>query len=291
MDASIAAAPPGRRSTPQVIALVREAAARLSLSVEILDPEYGHLFRLHDRQRSVTLLGGRSPLNDAVAARICEDKYYTAMVLQATGIRTPAGVRCLKPDHFQLEDYRDRAGREPGRSFAREHGFPVVVKPNRLSHGRAIYLTYDQAEMDRAIDRVWRHDYLALVQEPVPGIDLRIDILDDEFLAGYYRHPSESTDREHEVDLLNLAQGARAEVLEEVSPEWLDCCRVIGRIMNLRHYGIDFKLPAADAPPDRVTVIEVNSSPLLVQLYKLGYVEEAVSGQTRVLRAIMDGRP
>ncbi len=109
MDASIAAAPPGRRSTPQVIALVREAAARLSLSVEILDPEYGHLFRLHDRQRSVTLLGGRSPLNDAVAARICEDKYYTAMVLQAAGIRTPEGVRCLKPDHFQLEDYRDRA--------------------------------------------------------------------------------------------------------------------------------------------------------------------------------------
>ena len=158
MDASIAAAPPGRRSTPQVIALVREAAARLSLSVEILDPEYGHLFRLHDRQRSVTLLGGRSPLNDAVAARICED--------------------------FELEDYRDRAGKEPGRTFARERGFPVIVKPNRLSHGRSIYLTYDQTEMDRAIDLVWRHDYLALVQEPVPGIDLRIDILDDEFLAG-----------------------------------------------------------------------------------------------------------
>ena len=57
--------------------------------------------------------------------------------------------------------------------------------------------------------------------------------------------------------------------------------------MNLHHIGIDFRVPTTRATPDQSTIIEVNSSPLLVQLHKLGFEEEAIAGQVRVLKAIL----
>ena len=39
-------------------------------------------------------------------------------------------------------------------------------------------------------------------------------------------------------------------------------------------------------PPERATVIEVNSSPLLVRIHDLGWQEQAIQAQMRVLRAL-----
>jgi len=59
--------------------------------------------------------------------------------------------------------------------------------------------------------------------------------------------------------------------------------------MNLRHFGVDLRAPGFDGDPARATILEVNSSPLLVQLYRSGHAELAVQGQMKVLAAILDG--
>jgi glutathione synthase/RimK-type ligase-like ATP-grasp enzyme len=278
---------------PQVLNLIRQAAHELGLDVRILDPEYGHLFALTDGRRSIALLGGRSPLNDSVAARICEDKYYTGLLLEQAGLRVPASARCLKPGHFQPDIYQDKVGQQPGVAFARRHGFPVIVKPNRMSHGREICVVNSSVELSHAIDRVWRVDYIALVQEPIPGVDVRLDYLNGTYLAGYVRTTgtnggdrSAATGEPERIEILNLARGAQATVLDSPPEAWHTYCIHIGRLLNLRHFGVDLRTTSLDADPTAATVIEVNASPLLLQLHKLGFTEQALRGQVEVLRAI-----
>ena len=62
----------------RVVAFQIEAAKRLGLDARILDPEFGHLFEISDGRRSTRLLGGRSPLNDSVAARLAEGHFGNA---------------------------------------------------------------------------------------------------------------------------------------------------------------------------------------------------------------------
>jgi len=280
--------PPQARE-PKVVALIRRAALQMGLRVECPDAEFGHLICLADDHRKVTLLGGKSPLNDAVAARICEDKYYTGVLLERAGFRVPHSVRCLKPGHFQQEDYARSTGFGPAALFAKQHGYPLVVKPNRLSHGRAVQLVYDQSEMFCAIDAVWQGDYIALAQTACPGTDMRLDFLDGQFLVGYVRKPdfeSDAESGEHGIAILNLAQGARAELLNDIPKPWLTFGRRIGELLNLRYFGVDLKAPGMDSELFSACVIEVNASPVFVQLFELGFETEAVAAQRRVLEAV-----
>lgn len=271
---------------PRVIALIKEAAATLDIDVKTLDPEYGLLIELTRGAECVTLLGGRSPLNDAVAARICEDKYYTGLILGRKGYTTPKTERALKPGHFKSEHYDRRSGIGSGLAFARRTGFPLVVKPNRLSHGRFVSLAANRAELEAAVDTVWRSDYIALVQEWLPGTDVRLNFLDGEYLCGYERRAGSGTDS----GILNLASGATPHLISDLSPEWLRYCAGIGRTLKLRHFGLDIRVEDLLCSPERMGIIEVNASPLCVCLYHQGYREQAVASQIKVLRAMFDPR-
>lgn len=325
---------------PQVVKIYKEAARRLGMTVRILDPEYGYLFEVTDGKRLVRLLGGRSPLNDAVAARLCEDKFYTNVILRRSIYRTPESVRCLNADYFQLEKYEGKTGIDPGLQFADRIGYPVVVKPNRKSHGRDVGVVHDEAELRAAVERIWRTDYIALVQEKVGGRDYRFDFLNGEYLVGYARKPILLTgDGEHTIcelldgqnlkfisdplwltperdpiwrrrvtdrgwdestvldsgveinfgtDILNLNNWAIAEIVPELPQEWLKYCLGIGKAMNLNHFGVDIKVNGIESDPETAVVIEVNSSPLLVQLYRMGEQEAAVAGYMKVLQAIFE---
>jgi len=177
------------RSLPTAVQLVFDAAARLGMEAELLDPEHRHLYEVRRGERRQVMLGGRSPLNDAVAARLAEDKHYTTLLLERAGVRSPRTVRCLSPRHPRLVKYRDQAGMQPGQRLAEELGFPVVVKPNRLSHARGVQIARDSVELSAAVEVAWDLDAIALVQEHIPGRDLRLDWLNGSYLAGYERVP------------------------------------------------------------------------------------------------------
>jgi glutathione synthase/RimK-type ligase-like ATP-grasp enzyme len=276
---------PTPRALPPAVDLIREAAQALGLSFRLLDSEFGHLFELSDGQLTRTLLGGRSPLNDAVAARLAEDKYYTELLLRRAGFRVPESVRCLKPEHFSIENYAGRDGLAPAMAFAAARGFPLVVKPNRLSHGRQVRVVQDPDGMASAIRRVWDFDYLALVQTPHGGLDIRLDFLDSEFLLGYTRRPGPDS-RPAEIQILNLTLGAQADLLPSIPGRWLEHGLAIGRALRLRYFGVDFKASGLEADPRSATIIEVNASPLFVGMALQGHRETALGAQGRVLRAV-----
>ena len=308
-----------------------EAAQMLGYTWEVLDPEFGYLFEVRGAGRVRRFLGGRSPLNDAVAARLAEDKHYTGLLLGKAGLRVAETVRCISPRGPRLTAYRDLAGPAPGEALAKKLGFPLVVKPNRLSHGRGVRLVTDEAELAEALDAAWDLDAIALVQEPLRGRDVRLDFLDGELLAGYERRPLEvvgdgertlaslaadfdprfaepdrlprDTRLMKQLDgrgldwvvpagetfrasatILNLNGAATAEIVRAIEPPLRDACAAAGAALGLRHYGVDLKL----GPDSEPAFIEVNASPLLLQMYKLGWRDEAREAQRRVLAAAFE---
>lgn len=322
-----------------------EAVARLGFELEELDPETGYLYELRGRGKSRVLVLGLSPINDAGSARLAADKFYTAMVLKRAGFKVPRCARCLAPGTFELSNFPKYTGLEPARRFAAEHGFPLVVKPNRGSRGRDVVRVDSLAELEAAVETVWQRDYLALVQERIQGFDLRLDFLDEEYLLGYSRQPVVLTgDGETSLgeqlgawdprfvgeafeaslesdpmwkkrvlaqglsfgsilpagekvalseDILNLNRLCVATMVRQLPGPWLRHCSAIARALQLRYFGIDFKVPNLDpdlaGDPAAATVIEVNATPGLGQTYRRGETELAIRAQMRLLEAILDG--
>ena len=115
------------------------------------------------------------------------------MVLSEAGFNVPESARCLAPgqiiDALGRDPYPSQRGLEPALAMADQAGYPLVVKPNRGSRARAVQLATDEATLKSAVKQAWAIDRLALVQKPVPGFDLRIDVLDGELLLAYVRRP------------------------------------------------------------------------------------------------------
>lgn len=177
--------PDGERA----LTIYAQAAQAMGIEVRLLDQESKVLAQLVRGDQRRYILAGHVPLNDSLSARLADDKFYTALLLERQGVAAPRGVRCLRPGHFKGHSYGLQEGPAPGLGFARQHGYPVVVKPNKLCGGQFVSVARDPDQIREALDEIWTQDPLALVQERLPGVDIRLDFLDDEFLIGYSRSP------------------------------------------------------------------------------------------------------
>lgn len=336
---------PEETSTVEPLTLLKlrlRAARELGCEVEELDPETGYLNEIRRGDVRRVLVGGLSPLNDAVASRLVGDKFHTLNVLRRRGFNTPTTARCLKPGHFRNE-YESMTGIEPGSAFAAEHGFPLVVKPNSGSRGLDIACVESEEELRAAVDQVWKRDYLALVQTVASGFDLRIDFLDGDYLFGYTRRPvavegdGTSTVRDllrsvdsrfqgptfeghlegdpiwqrearargldldavpdagqildFDTPILNLNRLCFGTRVVDLPRPWHDFGLRIGEVFSLRHFGIDLKIQAMDQNPADATVIEINSSPSLAHMSRMGHFEAALDAERRIVTKILELTP
>lgn len=263
-----------------------EAARAAGCEVRDLDPATGYLFEIRRGGRRRVLLGGLSPLNDAAASAVANDKFHCATVLADAGMRVPRHARCLRPGRFADDDFAGHTGFSELRSFIREVGLPVVVKPGHGARGRDVSAVRSEAELEAAIERIWRSDHLAVIEAVVPGIDLRIDLLDGACLIAYLRRPLADAG---DGIVLNLNRQARAELVAPLPAAWLAYACRIGRSLRLRHLGIDLKIAALDVDPEAATVIEVNASPSMEQIALRGHHALALEGERAVIEAILSG--
>lgn len=167
-------------------------ASELGWRSTCLDPDTGWLWRIERGDRSLILAGPTSALNDAAAARLAVDKFFAGVVLRAAGLRTPETIRCLRSDASTTEErdrFANQRGLEPALAFADARGYPLIVKPNHGAQGRGVSRVDDRSALLRAVERAWTIDAIALVQPALPGLDLRVDLLDGELLLAYVRRP------------------------------------------------------------------------------------------------------
>lgn len=166
------------------------AAQRLGMSLELLDPESCLLAEIRSGEQRCLAHASHLPINDALAARMANDKHYTWLLLKRAGLRTPETVRCLDPEVPAQEAFGLAAGAHNALQMAKELGYPLVVKPNRFWGGRLVQISHSREQLEDALQAVWRWDPIAVVQPFLrAGADYRLDFLDGEYLAGYLRKP------------------------------------------------------------------------------------------------------
>ncbi|TXL68972.1 N-acetylglutaminylglutamine synthetase [Zeimonas arvi] len=152
-----------------------DEARRRGIGVEVIDAEHGY-FRLGHGGRTITCRESLSELTSAVAMSRCDDKRVTRRLLTGAGLRMPDQIPA--GDDESLRAFLDRHGR-------------VVVKPARGEQGHGVKVDLRSlGEVKAAIDQARRHCEDVIVEELVPGEDLRIVVIDYQVVAAATRRPA-----------------------------------------------------------------------------------------------------
>lgn len=201
-----------------------DEARRRGIGVEVLDAEHGY-FRLTHGGRSITCRESLSELTSSIAMSRCDDKRVTRNVLTAAGLRVPAQI--VAGDDAEL------------RAFLERHG-SIVVKPVRGEQGLGVRVDLRDLEATRkAIAEARRFSEEVIVEERVPGIDLRIIVIDYGIVAAATRQPAQVTgDGRSTVQSLIAYQSRRREAATHgessipIDEETRRCVRAAGKRMD-----------------------------------------------------------
>ena len=172
---------------PVFLEYLEKAASDVGARTERLDEEFGYLVRLHRNGRFLNICGEALSLNSASASRIVRDKWYTLKILRRAGIPVPEGEIFFRGGYYRTMDFSRLRGKKDAPGYAAKLGYPVVVKPNSMSHGREVRLVRNAAGLDEAIQAVFNVDHIVMIQKPVPGDDVRVILLDGTLLLAYRR--------------------------------------------------------------------------------------------------------
>jgi hypothetical protein len=167
------------------------ACAEFGLDFRDLDGGSGLIVSVASRDRLLHFGAGRScwfPQNNATAATLASDKYFTSSILRE------AGVPALGGEYFFLHD-RHRAHRPAGheRSDAiacfKTLGSSAFVKPLTGSRGDFAQAVHGEAALVRYLDEVTKYYDSVLIQPIVEGIEYRIFLLDDDAIFCARKYP------------------------------------------------------------------------------------------------------
>jgi GNAT-family acetyltransferase (TIGR03103 family) len=158
---------------PYADIIVTEALRR-GVSVDIDDEELGY-FTLSHGGRSVSCRESLTELTSSIVFSRCDDKRMTHRILTAAGIRMPA--QSVVSLHEEAVELLERHGR-------------LVVKPARGEQGNGVSVGIDKPEdLERAVARARAICSDVLVEEFIPGEDLRIIVIGYEVVAAAGRRP------------------------------------------------------------------------------------------------------
>ncbi|MCO5132349.1 MAG: hypothetical protein M9932_17620 [Xanthobacteraceae bacterium] len=171
------------------------ACACLGLRFEPFDGESGLLFRVASATASRCFGGGRCsafPQNDATAATLANDKYFTQRILEAAGVATLSGR------YFFLHA-RHRAHRPPGHeradaaAYFASLGGCAFAKPLNGSRGDFARPLDRPDALAAYMDEVAAFYDAILLQPIVRGDEYRIFLLDDDEVFTVRKFPPHIT--------------------------------------------------------------------------------------------------
>ncbi len=208
--------------------IIVDEANRRGIAVDVIDAPGGY-FQLTHGGRSVLCRESLSELTSAVAMSCCDDKLVTHRFLLRAGLRVP--------------QQRMAGSSRENRLFLKQHP-QLVVKPARGEQGRGITVDVrDLTALNRAIRVARRHCDTVLLEQLVPGEDLRVVVIDFEVVAAAVRRPphvlgtGHTTIRELIEKLSRRRQAASAgESRIPIDDETARCVRLAG-------YELDEVLP------------------------------------------------
>jgi glutathione synthase/RimK-type ligase-like ATP-grasp enzyme len=168
------------------------ACAEFGLAFRDIDGGTGLVVSVASDAKRVHFGAGRCswyPQNNATAATLASDKYFTNVILEGAGVPTLGG------EYFFLHD-RHRAHRAAGHErddalahFQKKLDGAAFVKPLLGSRGDFAMAVHGEASLVRYLDEV-SHYYDAILMQPiVAGIETRVFLLDEEVVYAARKYP------------------------------------------------------------------------------------------------------
>ncbi|HET6393762.1 MAG TPA: N-acetylglutaminylglutamine synthetase, partial [Blastococcus sp.] len=194
-----ASRPPGLEQLNPYALIIAEEALRRGIRVEVTDAEWGEM-RLTVGGRTVLTRESLSEFTTAVALSRCDDKRVTRRIMRRAGVRVARGAVAAEGDLADASALLADVG-------------AVVVKPARGEQGRGITVgVKDEAGLERAVAYALQFCPDVLVEELVPGEDLRVVVIDRQVVAAAVRRPAELVgDGRHSVEDLVRSTSRRRE--------------------------------------------------------------------------------
>ena len=177
-------------SYPDQSVYAEYACAEFGLSFQDIDGGSGLLFRVASKTMSVHFGAGRCswyPQNNATAATLASDKYFTNRILEDAGVATLGG------EYFFLHERR-RSHRAPGHE--REHAFEYLRKLGGTAFAKPLLgsrgdfaQVIGEGLLAGYLDQVSQYYDSILIQPIATGNEYRIFLLDDEVVYSARKYP------------------------------------------------------------------------------------------------------
>jgi hypothetical protein len=299
-------------SYPDQSVYAEYACAEFGLAFQDIDGGTGLVFSVTSKTKTIHFGAGRCswyPQNNATAATLASDKYFTNAILEDAGVATLGG------EYFFLHD-RHRSHRPAGHEredaieYLKKFGGAAFVKPLSGSRGDFAQVIRGEALLGRYLDEVSKYHDSILIQPIATGNEYRVFLLDDEVIYTARKYPPSvtgdggrpirdllaahnealrsrglspvSTDRDTSLDIV-LAKGERWEIpgrtnlsaggtmVLEAPPSdaALTLARKAARALGLRVAAVDM-FADIGGDPDAIRVIEVNANPSIRLLEESG---------------------
>ncbi|MEY3784118.1 MAG: hypothetical protein RLZZ230_440 [Candidatus Parcubacteria bacterium] len=167
--------------------IFKKIAPEIGASV-LIEPEWGIVGQITFSSGKKTYFKYNTvDLNPIGASDIARDKDFSNFFMSKMGYPIIPNSKT-----FYSKDWAKAICAE-GRSiddaflYAKNIGFPVIVKPNCGSQGSAVTLVYTKSDFYKAMHKVFRQDRVAVVQSYIKGRDYRLVVLDEKIISAYER--------------------------------------------------------------------------------------------------------
>lgn len=126
-------------------------------------------------------------LNTLGASEIAKDKDYANFFMKKMGYPTITGDTFFS--NYWCEVIGSHKNIKAAEKYAKKIGFPLMAKPNSGSQGMNVIKVNNLSELKKALNKIFIHDNIALVQKIISGRDYRLVVLDGKIISAYERLP------------------------------------------------------------------------------------------------------
>ena len=126
-------------------------------------------------------------INVSSTVSVTRNKFETCCFLAHFGYNVPIGKTFSK----HVYDIKNNRGLEDGMFFAKEIGFPVILKPNDKSQGMLVCKVHNEKEFSKIAKKILKKKEDILLVEKFYGnyADYRIVVLGNKVISAYQRIP------------------------------------------------------------------------------------------------------
>ncbi|MHC5724646.1 MAG: cyanophycin synthetase [Nostoc sp.] len=173
--------------TPFVTSIIQKVAEQIG-AVVLVDPECTFVGLITFKNGNKTFFRtSRFSINSSGSVAIAKDKGVSSFFLNKFGYKVTEGKTFFSEE--LCEEIANCRNIDAGFYYAKELGFPVIVKPINLSQGVFVTKVHNKQEYYQVAKKILQKVSGFIVERFYNGNDYRIVVLDDEVVSAYQRIP------------------------------------------------------------------------------------------------------